>query len=100
MTGDLQNLDPAVRALLPGYLTNRRKDLEVFKKLLAAEQVDEIRRLGHNIKGSGGSYGLDDFTEIGNNIEQAALANDIQTLTRLLEDFEQCTKRLAEKLNI
>ena len=98
MAGDLQQLDPAIRALLPGYLANRRKDIKNLMRLLAEKQMNEIRLLGHNINGSGGSYGMQDFSKVGHNIEQAALTNDVDALTRHFKDLERCITHLATQL--
>ena len=98
MAVETQQTDPAIRALLPGYLANRRKDISNLSELIASNQVEEIRRIGHNIKGSGGSYGLSEFSAVGEKIEQAAQANDIQALTHLLEALEKCTNHLAAQL--
>lgn len=70
------DIDPVIRSLMPGYLENRRKDPARLEAALAAGDFTLLRKLGHDLKGSGGAYGLPPISEYGAEIEQAALAQD------------------------
>ena len=80
---------PAVIApLVPEYLRNREKDVETMQALLAAGDFAQLRRLGHNLRGSAGAYGLPPLSEIGGRIETAALAADAGAIAAALEDLK------------
>jgi HPt (histidine-containing phosphotransfer) domain-containing protein len=65
-------VDAGLAKLVPSFLENRRRDLEAIASALARSDYDNVRILGHNMKGSGAGYGFDRITEIGASLEQAA----------------------------
>lgn len=87
MTGDLAGrarpartkgvLAARVAALLPGYLSNRAAEVPVLLDALAREDFESLRRAGHNMRGSGAGYGLEQISEIGREIEAAASARSV-----------------------
>lgn len=70
--------EPSVRELLPGFLENRRRDLERLREALHAGDLAAIRDLGRNIRCFSRVYGLDELTEMGEAIRSAA--EDCSTL--------------------
>ena len=56
--------------------------------------LDTIRVFGHRMKGTGGAYGLDAITEIGNTLEQAAIHQSINEIEELLDSFLNYLDRL------
>lgn len=88
-------IDSDLEFLIPQFLENREEDIKKLEKLLKKSEFDQIRIIGHSLKGSGGGYGFDNLTEIGSQIEQAAeLKNDhkiknlINELKKYLENIE------------
>jgi hypothetical protein len=73
-TADRIHLDvePGLRELVPGFLANRRKDLEVIGRALHSGNLEAIRVVGHNIRCFSRVYGFDDLTALGEEIQQAA----------------------------
>ena len=65
-------VDADLAELIPGYLEHRRRDVEAIATALAHADYEHVRILGHNMKGSGAGYGLNQITEIGAFLEQAA----------------------------
>jgi CheY-like chemotaxis protein len=65
-------VDSGLAELVPGFLEHRRRDVEAIAAALGHADYDNIRILGHNMKGSGAGYGLNRITEIGASLEQAA----------------------------
>ena len=59
------HIDQELSDLVPGFLFRKREDARAV--LAAAEHgnANAIARLGHKMKGEGGSYGLDPITDIG-----------------------------------
>src|SRR4029450_2297339 len=64
--------DSGLAELVPGFLENRRRDVEAIAAALAHADYENVRILGHNMKGSGAGYGLNRITEIGASLGQAA----------------------------
>jgi hypothetical protein len=94
------NVDPALRELLPGFLANRRKDIEVIGRALHSGNLEAIRVVGHNIRCFSRVYGFDELTALGEEIQQAAA--DASTLRiahaqAQLADYLSRVDFLAEK---
>lgn len=69
-------VDAELAEIIPAYLQHRREELARLPALLQAGSFDEVRVIGHKLRGSGGGYGLDPLTEIGERMENAAKAKD------------------------
>ncbi|MBI5484093.1 MAG: Hpt domain-containing protein [Deltaproteobacteria bacterium] len=83
-------IDDVLRPIVPDFIKSRNDDCMLIRQLLNEENYAEIRLLGHRMKGTGGSYGFDAISEIGEMIETAALAADRETIRgqlQLLEDY-------------
>ncbi|MFQ5649594.1 MAG: Hpt domain-containing protein [bacterium] len=78
-------VDTDLEELIPDYLDNRRSDVIQIRDLLQQGDLDEIQRLGHSMKGSGGGYGFHEITEIGKNIEEAAVAGNVSRIAEMIE---------------
>jgi hypothetical protein len=86
----LLRAEPSVKELLPGFLENRRRDLERMGQALHAGDLAAIRDLGQNIRCFSRVYGLDELTELGDEIRIAAEARStlsIVLLHRRLADY-------------
>ncbi len=66
-----------LQKLMPKFIDHQKKNAESLLKALEIKNFHEIARLGHIIKGSAGSYGFDDLTDIGNAIEFSARDQDL-----------------------
>jgi len=80
-----------IEDLIPGYLENRKKDIESITEALTHGDYTTIQTLGHSMKGSGGGYGFKEITIIGNAIEQASKIEDAAQIQKQID-------RLAEYL--
>jgi CheY-like chemotaxis protein len=74
-------LDPDLAELIPAYLENRRRDVEAIAVALAHADYENVRTLGHNMKGSGAGYGLNRISEIGASLEQAAIHQELANIS-------------------
>lgn len=88
-------IDESLKDLIPGFLENRRKDIEKIR--LALEQTDysTIHTLGHRMKGDGGGYGFDSIGEIGAALELAAARRDRDSIQRQLEKLADYLDRIC-----
>lgn len=87
-------IDQDLSDLVPGFLTRKREDARAV--LTAAEHGDPeaVARLGHKMKGEGGSYGLDAITDIGRDLEQAGKDGDFEAARHLGRDLMNFLERL------
>ena len=44
------SIDPDLRDLIPGFLQNRRQDIQTLQEALTIGNFDTIRTLGHRIE--------------------------------------------------
>jgi HPt (histidine-containing phosphotransfer) domain-containing protein len=79
--------DPLLQPLIPDYLRNRRNDLQKIADALTRKDLGALRKLGHDMAGSGGAYGIPPISEIGRVIENAALASDMAAIEMALQDL-------------
>lgn len=76
--------------LIPRYLENRRADIATLNEALQTNNIEAIKSIGHTIKGSGASYGLEEISTIGQTLEDAAKSSNttqIQTSIARLKHF-------------
>lgn len=84
-------IDRDLEDLIPGYLENRRKDMESIRQALKKEDLEAIRVIGHTMKGSGGGYGFDRITDIGRTLEEAAVSGSKE---KILQKADELSKYL------
>jgi hypothetical protein len=92
-------IDPDIADLVPGFLANRRKDVERLRALVQQGDYAAIKLIGHSMKGAGGGYGFDPITDYGAAIERAAQTGDGATVlaqTDLLDEYLQAVEPVAE----
>jgi HPt (histidine-containing phosphotransfer) domain-containing protein len=81
--------DPLVLPLVPDYLKNRANDVQRLRAALAANDFPLLRKIGHNMRGSAGAYGVPPLSEIGGRIEDAALKQDAPTIAPVVDELER-----------
>ena len=65
-------IDQALKEIVPGFLENRRRDVQTLDTALRESNLVKIKTIGHRMKGDGGGYGFDAISVIGVALEQAA----------------------------
>lgn len=75
-------VDIDLEELIPEFMENRKDDVTRINQHLQNGEIEEIMRLGHSMKGSGGGYGFDKITEIGAVMEDAANAGNLEEISR------------------
>jgi chemotaxis protein histidine kinase CheA len=81
-------IDQELVSIVPDYLENRRSDCFLIERLLEEGCLAEIQSLAHRMKGSGGSYGFDVISEIGEVLERAALVPDANVIRSAVEQLK------------
>jgi HPt (histidine-containing phosphotransfer) domain-containing protein len=83
-------IDQGIEDIVPGFLENRRRDVQTLETALKHNDMKTIRVIGHRMKGDGGGYGFDAISVVGAALEQAAAREDrdgIRQSTAELMDF-------------
>ncbi len=93
------HVDPVVRHLVPKFLELCRTDAAGMRSALEAGNFDGLRKTGHKLKGSGGSYGFNDITRIGAAVEAAATSADSARLRELIDEFARYLERVRPVLD-
>ena len=69
-------IDPGLEEIVPGFLENRRRDVQTLETALQENNLAQIHIIGHRMKGDGGGYGFDAISMMGAALEQAAARED------------------------
>ena len=88
-------VDADLEDLVPGYLDNKRKDVERIREGLERSDLAALSVLGHSIAGSGGTYGFPGLTRIGRLIEHAAKAGDLEAVRQAMGELESYLRRVV-----
>jgi hypothetical protein len=96
MNFDLFN-DPEFQELIRKYLDYLQKELTRLKESIQHSNFLEIRQFGHNLKGTGGGYGFDEFTKLGGKINLAAHEEDITLVESSVSEFESELAKAVQK---
>ena len=80
--------------LVPTFMKNRNKELETLRAALAGGDFQQLRQLGHRMKGVGISYGFDKVSLLGKQIEDGAKAEDRPALDAIIADYADYLARV------
>ena len=85
--------------LIPLFLKNRRQDVETLRVALAGGDFEQLRQLGHRMKGAGSSYGFEQVSVLGKQIEEGAKACDHAGLEALIAKYAEYLSRVNVAYN-
>lgn len=85
--------DPFARQLMTRYLARRHAGLPVLRQALADEDFEAVRLAGHKMFGSGAAYGFDEITRLGERLEKAAHAEQVEAIQGLIDELEKFISR-------
>ena len=80
--------------LIPTFMKNRTKELETLRAALAAGDFEQLRQLGHRMKGVGNSYGFEKVSTRGRQIEDGAKAGDRAGLEARIAEYTDYLARV------
>jgi HPt (histidine-containing phosphotransfer) domain-containing protein len=81
--------------LIPTFMTNRNKELETLRTALGAGDMEQLRQLGHRMKGVGNSYGFELISVLGKQIEDGAKVKDIPGLESRITEYTDYLARVT-----
>jgi HPt (histidine-containing phosphotransfer) domain-containing protein len=73
--------------LIPVFIKNRHKELDTLRVALASADFEQLRQLGHRMKGVGISYGFDHVSTLGKYIEEGARSGDRASLDSRIREY-------------
>ena len=74
--------------LIPVFMKNRHKELDSLRVALASADFEQLRQLGHRMKGVGNSYGFERVSTIGKYIEEGARSGDRAALQASISEYQ------------
>ncbi len=80
--------DPEFQELIKQYVEYLTSVLPELKDNLLQKDYLKIQKFGHNLKGSGGGYGLTEMSKIGQQIEEESKQQSHVKLVELIASFE------------
>jgi HPt (histidine-containing phosphotransfer) domain-containing protein len=75
--------------LIPVFMSNRKKELEALRVALAAADFEQLRQLGHRMKGVGNSYGFAQVSDFGKYVEDGARSGDRTLLESTITRYNE-----------
>ena len=75
--------------LIPVFMRNRHKELDSLRAAVAAADFEQLRQLGHRMKGVGNSYGFTHISTLGKYIEDGARSGDRASLGARISEYEE-----------
>ena len=80
--------------LIPTFMKNRAKELDTLRTALSGGDMEQLRQLGHRMKGVGNSYGFAKVSELGKRIEDGAKSGDRVGLEAALAQYADYLARV------
>ena len=81
--------------LIPVFLKNRRKEVDTLRVALASADFEQLRQLGHRMKGVGNSYGFELVSVLGKQIEDGAKIKDLPALQGCITEYTDYLARVS-----
>jgi len=78
-------VDADLASLLPGFLKDWQQEVRAMRQALKKKNYEAIRKIGHDMKGIGGSCGLDEITDRGSSLAESAKAMDQELIRKNLD---------------
>ncbi|MBL0170181.1 MAG: response regulator [Gemmatimonadaceae bacterium] len=86
--------NPQIAERVPTFLQNRRNDVATMRDALTRDDLQAAERLGHNMRGTGASYGFQAITDIGFAIEEEAGRGDVRATRHWVDELSVYLERM------
>ena len=86
--------DPEISELIREFMRDMQGRPSTLTKALRAKDYQTIRTLGHQMKGEGGTFGFDAISTLGAKLEQAAIAENDETVQKTLLELSSYLERV------
>ena len=81
-------VDKELEDLVPVFMKNRHKEVETLKAALASADFEQLRQVGHRMKGVGNSYGFAHVSAFGKQIEDGARSGDRAGISARITEYQ------------
>ena len=81
-------IDQSLKHLVPPYLERRKRDLARLREALEQKDFATIQAIGHQIRGNAGNLGFDELGTMGERLEEAASAGDLEQVRVVTAEIE------------
>jgi CheY-like chemotaxis protein/HPt (histidine-containing phosphotransfer) domain-containing protein len=78
---------PEIADLIPAFMRAMKGRTDTLGQALHARDYGAIRTLGHQMHGEGGTFGFDAISTFGEELEQAALREDDETVRKTVKEL-------------
>jgi HPt (histidine-containing phosphotransfer) domain-containing protein len=75
--------------LIPVFMKNRHKEVDTLRVALASADFEQLRQLGHRMKGVGNSYGFAQVSDFGKYVEDGARSGDRALLESTIARYNE-----------
>ena len=82
-------IDPDIQDLVPRFLENQLARAKLVVDLTGSGDFETVRRIGHNMKGTGKGYGFEVISSFGESLERAATRCARAEVTRIAKELEE-----------
>jgi len=90
----LVHANPKLTDLIPGFLQNRRHDVIAMLDAVDRADYETVERLGHGMRGAGGSWGFEGITQIGAELERAGQSADAEASRKCIGELSSYLDRV------
>jgi HPt (histidine-containing phosphotransfer) domain-containing protein len=87
-------VDKDLEDLIPDYIGNREKEVVTLTDLFLKKEFPQIQAIGHKLRGSAGSYGFSELSDIGKELEEKAKVADSTSINHALNQYRLYLKRI------
>ncbi|MHC4976196.1 MAG: Hpt domain-containing protein [Planctomycetota bacterium] len=88
--------DADMSELIEYYVSELPEKVKSITECMASNQLDELRRLAHQMKGASGGYGFTPLGEVAGQLEHAIDANDdLQNIQQNVEELIAMCRRVS-----
>ncbi len=82
-------VDEDLKEIVPSYFASRINDVGMLVGLIESKDFETIRKISHDLIGTGSSYGFDTISDIGLAINRAAKQKNVKTISESVEKLSQ-----------
>lgn len=82
-----------VTDLIPSYLDRRQKEVEQMKEYITNNDLKNLLRIGHQLKGSAKSYGFEELGDLGSKLEELA------KLEAQMDQIKEVVSKITQKIS-
>lgn len=87
-------VNPRIGDIAGRYLAHRSRDKNLLLNALDRGDFEHISQAGHDLLGTGGSFGFEGLETIGRSLENAAVKRQTEEIERLVEELVEYLSRV------